>query len=70
MYGLRCKLVSLLAQASIFFQACQAKHVCPSKKTLAYYEICPFSLNYECTVFYNTGPRVTIVLKNFIVWAK
>jgi len=26
-------------------------------KTLAYYEICPFSVNYESVMFYDTGPR-------------
>ncbi len=25
-------------------------------KTLAYYEICPFSVNYESVMFYDTGP--------------
>ncbi len=27
----------------------------PLEKTLAYYKICPFSVNYESVVFYSTG---------------
>jgi hypothetical protein len=37
--------VSLLAQASV-----------SSQKALAYFEICPFSVNYESVMFYDTGP--------------
>jgi hypothetical protein len=55
MYELRSKLVSLLAQASVFVQA---QCVYPSQKTLAYNEICPFSVDYESVRFYNTGPRL------------
>ncbi len=57
MYRLRSKLVSLLAQASVFVQA---------KKTLAYYKICPFSVNYESKMFYGTGPRAVFTTLHFL----
>jgi hypothetical protein len=48
MYGFRNKLV------------CLSKLVCfeagNRKDTLAYYEICPFAIKYECVMFYNTDP--------------
>jgi len=37
----------------------RSKLVClfgPIQKTLAYYEICPFPVNHETVMFYNTGP--------------
>ncbi len=37
--------MSLLAQASVFVQA---------KKTLAYFKICKFPINYESVMFYDT----------------
>jgi hypothetical protein len=49
-YGRCSKLVSFLAQASMFVQA--------QRHSLAYYEICPFSVNYESVMFYDTGPPV------------
>ncbi len=48
MYRLYSKILSLLAQASVC--------VYPSQKAIAYYEICPFSVNYESVIFYDTGP--------------
>jgi hypothetical protein len=48
-YGRCSKLVSFLAQASVFVQA--------QRHSLAYFEICPFSVNYESVMFYDTGPQ-------------
>jgi hypothetical protein len=31
--------------------------VCPTQKTLAYYEICLFPIGYEALMFHTTGPR-------------
>jgi hypothetical protein len=45
MYRLHSELVFLLAQAGV-----------QAKKTLAYYEICPFSVHYESVMIYDTGP--------------
>ncbi len=33
------------------------------KKTLAYHEIGPFSINYETVMFYSTGPWCNFDLK-------
>jgi hypothetical protein len=49
MFKLRSKLVSLLAQASVF---------CLHQKTLAYIKICQFSVNYESIMFYDYRPLV------------
>jgi hypothetical protein len=38
--------------------AFSGKGVCPSLETLAYYEICPFPVNYESVMFYSTGPGI------------
>jgi hypothetical protein len=51
MYELRSKLVCLYGSSYYTAQACS------SQKTQAYYEICPFPLNYEFVMFYSTGPR-------------
>jgi hypothetical protein len=34
---------------------CLRKCVCPRQKTLAYYKICPFPVNYESVMLYSTG---------------
>jgi hypothetical protein len=41
-------------QASVF--VCSSLRVCPSPKTLAYNEICPFPIKYKSVMFYSTGP--------------
>ncbi len=50
--SIRCKLVCLFVQV-IF---CPSLYVYQSQKTLAYYEICQFPVNYEFVMFYSTGP--------------
>jgi hypothetical protein len=44
-YGFRSKLVCLSKPEKV-----------TDKKTLAYYEICPFSVHYKSVKFYSTGP--------------
>ncbi len=44
---------SMHLQDSMPFQA--RVPVTDSKTTLAYYKICPFPINYESVMFYNTG---------------
>jgi hypothetical protein len=52
MYGHCSKLVSLLAQASVFVQA--KRH----------FEICPFFVISESVMFYDTGPGLIFASKN------
>jgi hypothetical protein len=49
MYGLRNMLVCLSEPVQVTDN---------NKTTLAYYEICPFSVDYELVMFYRTGPRL------------
>jgi hypothetical protein len=35
------------------------------EKTLAYYKICPFAVNYEFVMFYSTGPPNVQVLNGY-----
>jgi hypothetical protein len=52
MYGARSKLV------------CFSKPVKVTggyKKTLAYYEFCPYSMTYKYVMFYSTGPSQSTI---------
>jgi len=52
-YGLRSKLVRLFVQARVYLS---------ELKSLAYYEIWHFPINYESVMFYSTGPSRPVFL--------
>jgi len=56
MYGLRSKLVSMFAQASVFVKT--SVFLNDKRKALACSKIWPFFVNYKSVKFYSTGPRL------------